>query len=168
MSKWSNDRSGANVSYQTLTKPPSGTTLLPACLSLVRSFTPLAARLATKITLRLCRCNIGSLFITYGSWSLNQLLKFWTVKRNTMLDIVHWMRKIDIHKKWQYNDNQSPEDESRANSRNVVWAYIKYTQTMDNIQHCVSIMNQPLSRTFRESVNENSLFLSYLEFECPT
>jgi hypothetical protein len=52
---------------------------------------------------------------------------------------------IKIKKK---TNNQLPEEGSKANTQNIM--YIKYTSAMDNMQHNVHIMNQPLSHTFTE------------------
>lgn len=45
-------------------------------------------------------------------------------------------------------DNQSPEDVSRGNSRNVVCTNIPHT--MDSIEHSVREINQLLLQIFRE------------------
>jgi hypothetical protein len=50
------------------------------------------------------------------------------------------------------HDNQSYEDGSRVNSRNVVF-FSNIPQTMGNVQHNVPKMNHPLSQTFRESLS---------------
>jgi hypothetical protein len=43
-------------------------------------------------------------------------------------------------KKCQYNDNQSPEDESTANSKTPKKCTSNTPQTLDNVQHSVSII----------------------------
>jgi hypothetical protein len=59
-------------------------------------------------------------------------------------------------KVFQYNDNKLPGDKGRANSRNVLQAYIYYTylKTMDTVPHNIIIMKNPLLQTsFRKSMN---------------